>query len=93
MNLLSTSTRTVVSSINKRNAAIGIANSAEDYTCLDYKCLMLDAIATAYDANKEISSFISANMAKQVFEVATTNFCFYQTLRNKYKKTNILDCK
>ncbi len=92
MELLTTGVRTVGGSVSARNAAVDITHAVEDYACSDYKCLVLDAAATACDFTGAVSAFLPGNMTKTVFGVATSGSCFCRTLRNKCKETNAFGC-
>ena len=88
MELLSTGVRTGASSISARNAAVDITHAVEDYSCSDYKCLILDTAATVCDITGAVAAFIPGAMTKKVFGVTTSVSCFCRTLRNKCKETN-----
>jgi hypothetical protein len=90
--LLSTGVRTAASSVSARNAAVDITHAVEDYACADYKCVLLDATATACDITGAVVSFIPGNTTKKVFGIATSASCFCRTLRNKCKETNAFGC-
>lgn len=92
IDLLSTGVRTVASSINARNAAVDITHAIEDYTCSDYKCLILDTVATGCDITAAVAAFVPGNTTKKVFGITTSVSCFCRTLRNKCKETNALGC-
>lgn len=92
MELLSTGVRTAAGSISARNAAVDISHAVEDYACSDYKCLILDTVATACDITGAVVAFIPGNTTKKVFGVTTSVSCFCRTLRNKCKETNIFGC-
>jgi hypothetical protein len=92
MDLISTGVRTGASSLSARNAAVDITHGIEDYACSDYKCLILDTAATAYDITGAVAAFVPGNMTKKVFGVATSVSCFCRTLRNKCKETNAFGC-
>jgi len=92
MELLTTGVRTAGGSLSARNAAVDITHAVEDYACSDYKCLVLDAAATACDLTGAVAAFIPGNMTKKVFGVTTSASCFCRTLRNKCKETNAFGC-
>lgn len=92
MDLLSTGVRTGASSISVRNAAVDITHAVEDYACSNYKCLILDTVATACDRSVAVATYIPGNMTKKVFGITTSASCFCRTLRNKCKKTNAFGC-
>lgn len=92
MDLLSTGVRTGASSISARNGAVDITHAVEDYACSDYKCFILDIVATGCDITGAVAAFIPGNTTKKVFGVTTSASCFCRTLRNKCKKTNAFGC-
>lgn len=92
MELLSTGVRTGAGSLSARNAAVDITHAVEDYACSDYKCLILDTVATACDITAAVASFVPGNMTKKVFGVTTSTSCFCRTLRNKCKETDVFGC-
>jgi hypothetical protein len=93
MELLSTGVRTTAGSLSARNAAVDITHGIEDYLCSDYKCLVLDSMATICDITGAVTCFIpGGNMTKRIFGVSTSASCFCRTLPNKCKKTNVLGC-
>lgn len=83
MDLLGTGVRIAGSSLNAKNAAVYITHAVEDYACSDYKCLVLDTVATACDVTGAVVAFIPGNMTKKVYGVTTSASCFCRTLRNK----------
>jgi hypothetical protein len=92
MELLSIGVRTGAGSISARNAAVDITHAVEDYACSDYKCLILDTVATACDITASVVAFIPGNTTKKLFGVTTSASCFCRTLRNKCKETNVFGC-
>jgi hypothetical protein len=90
--ILSTGVRTGASSLSARNAAVDVVHGLEDYACADYKCLLLDTVATACDLTAGVAAFVPGTMTKKVFGATTSVSCFCRTLRNKCKETNVLGC-
>lgn len=89
MDLLTIGVRTAAGSLSTRSAAVDIFYAVKNYAYSDYKYLFLDITVIVYDLIKVITIFISENVPKKVFGVTTSSFCFYKTLYNKCKETNI----
>lgn len=92
INFLNTSLQTGASAVNARNAAVDIVHAVEDFACSDYKCFILDCVATTCDVTGSIVAFIPGNTTRKVFGAATSASYFCRTLRNKCKETNVLGC-
>ena len=90
--LVTTGTRTIFSSVSARNAAVDITHAAEDFACADYKCFALDTVATACDVTSSVAAFVPGNVSRTVFGVASSTSCFCRTLRNKCKESNVFGC-
>lgn len=89
-------TTTAGSAYSAKTAAIDIANAVEDYTCSDYKCLMLDCVASCCDfAATGIAFLPKNNITGAAFAGCTATSKFSRTLRNKSKEMEggLLGCK
>jgi len=82
-----------LASLSARNAAIDLVHAGEDYFCSDYKCLVLDSIATGCYVAGAICAFLPSS--GKVFGVVTSTSCFCRTLRNKCKEVEggLFGCK
>jgi hypothetical protein len=90
MELLSIGVRTAAGSVSARSASVNITHGVGDYECSDYKCLILDTAAVAYDLTSAVAVFV--NTTKRVFGITTSASCFCRTLCNKCKETNAFGC-
>jgi hypothetical protein len=93
MEVLTTGVRTIGGAVSARNAAVDIIHAIEDYACSDYKCLVLDSVATVCDITGAVVAFLPGKTTKTVFGATVTVSCFCRTLRDKCKETNLFGCK
>jgi hypothetical protein len=90
--ILTTAVQTVGCTVSGKNAATDLGNAFIDYSCSDYKCLILDTAATFCDITGMVTSFLPGPTSKKVFGVASGTSSFCRTLRNKCKAENIFGC-
>lgn len=82
------------SGYSARKAAIDVANAAEDYTCQDYRCFILDCVSTGCDlAATGIAFLPKTNVTGACYAGCSAGAAFTRTLRNHCKsRGGLLGC-